>query len=521
MGSSIQILSFEMWTWILIGLDIITKVHGFSSGIFLQSCNSLSPQHPVGNGTNFSAQTSAAPFMVDFESRNPGDPITVVLRSTGSTRFRGFMMEAREAAPADSSPLVGTFISLDNTTTRLLTCNGLADSAVSQRNNQRKSLFRVNWTAPQINQDIVFRATFVENFAVFWENVTSTFNLSTTTPAPSTTTNTPAASNTTTTPAPSTTTNTPVSTQAPARTTGDCVSPPGFGAVCPPKNTSAPNTTDTPTPCPRSIRKQVGTALMCVDLILEGVKMEMPNIFPVVMAKGTRRLSEASKTALSIFCLGVEIASLILFGVESSCNEILVGLVCVVIVINFTEQVIWSLTVRRKLEQSGILAGKVCFVVHQSFTLAILYVSVSINCGKTWRDSWPLKVLIVLTVWIFLTAVWILGFSTQKIEEANEKGSLTFMFNSTENPLKKERGSPEVHWRWVTFHPEDKGSAQDLKTTRGLNSCQQNRSQQNHSQQKQKKNHSAVQVIVSVLFIIGTTSLAVAVIVGIFGSQKN
>uniref|UniRef100_A0AAQ5ZYD0 Reelin domain-containing protein n=1 Tax=Amphiprion ocellaris TaxID=80972 RepID=A0AAQ5ZYD0_AMPOC len=186
-----------MWTWILIGLDIITKVHGFSSGIFLQSCNSLSPQHPAGDGTNFSAQTSAAPFMVDFESRNPGDPITVVLRSTGSSRFRGFMMEAREAAPADSSPLVGTFISLDNTTTRLLTCNGLADSAVSQRNNQRKSLFRVNWTAPQINQDIVFRATFVENFAVFWENVTSTFNLSTTTPAPSTTTITPAPSTTT------------------------------------------------------------------------------------------------------------------------------------------------------------------------------------------------------------------------------------------------------------------------------------------------------------------------------------
>ncbi|XP_051803653.1 putative ferric-chelate reductase 1 isoform X2 [Acanthochromis polyacanthus] len=289
-----------MWMWILIGLDIITKVHGFANGNFPQSCDSLSPQHASG-GTNFPAQTSAAPFRVDFESSNPADPITVVLRSTGSTKFKGFMMEAREAALAGR--LIGSFIPLDGSTTRLLMCNGSAGSAVSQSNNQRKSLLKFNWTAPEINQDIIFRATFVQDFATFWENVTATFRLPTTTPAPSTTTTTPAPSTTTTTPAPRTTTTTPAS-----RTT----------TTTPASSKTTINPTHTPNIS--GFVTKLGTALMCGDLSLELVKTDMPKIF--VMAKGThyRRFSEVSKTVVSILCLGVEIASLILFAVEFSSN---------------------------------------------------------------------------------------------------------------------------------------------------------------------------------------------------------
>ncbi|KAI3368825.1 hypothetical protein L3Q82_025807 [Scortum barcoo] len=148
-------LVLQMWLWILTGLCIITKVHGFASGNFPQSCESMSPDHPQG-GLITPPQNTVPPFEVLYQHGKKGDPITVSLQSKQSTKFKGFMLEARKKGVADPSPPVGKFIILDESI-RLLTCNGLTASAVSQRNNQPKSLFRVNWTAEGAELDIFFR----------------------------------------------------------------------------------------------------------------------------------------------------------------------------------------------------------------------------------------------------------------------------------------------------------------------------------------------------------------------------
>ncbi len=65
-----------MWSWILIGLSVITKVHGYASGYFPQSCESMSPQH-VGTGGQFlPPQNTEPPFEVLYQHGKKGEPIT-------------------------------------------------------------------------------------------------------------------------------------------------------------------------------------------------------------------------------------------------------------------------------------------------------------------------------------------------------------------------------------------------------------------------------------------------------------
>ncbi|XP_035767787.1 putative ferric-chelate reductase 1 [Neolamprologus brichardi] len=156
---------FKMWMWIVISLNIISKLHGYSGGYFPEACDSMLPDH---NGA--APQNTKPPYMVEYvPSSYPGEPVTVLLKSEESTYFRGFMLEAREVA--DETRLTGRFVLLEPDKTQLLTCGVLEDSAVSQKNNLKKTLIRVNWTATEAEQDIMFRATFLLKKVQFWEKV--------------------------------------------------------------------------------------------------------------------------------------------------------------------------------------------------------------------------------------------------------------------------------------------------------------------------------------------------------------
>ncbi|XP_047199073.1 flocculation protein FLO11-like [Hippoglossus stenolepis] len=159
-----------MWLCILIGLNFITMVLGFASRPFPQSCGSMLPEH-VDRGTLVSPQTTEPPFEIQYEQGNNDEPITVILKSKQSTQFRGFMLEARERGKVDEGVPVGKFIILEPSKTALMTCNGSANSSVTQVNNQRQSLIKVNWTAQGADLDIAFRATFVQSFETFWDQV--------------------------------------------------------------------------------------------------------------------------------------------------------------------------------------------------------------------------------------------------------------------------------------------------------------------------------------------------------------
>ena len=54
-----------MWLWILIGLGIITKVHGFSNGDFPDVCESMLPNHER-RGATILPQSGDPPFYIEF-----------------------------------------------------------------------------------------------------------------------------------------------------------------------------------------------------------------------------------------------------------------------------------------------------------------------------------------------------------------------------------------------------------------------------------------------------------------------
>ncbi|KAK5907549.1 hypothetical protein CesoFtcFv8_005383 [Champsocephalus esox] len=161
----------KMWLWIVISIETITKVHGYSNGRFPESCDSMSPVHTNRNGILYEPQSTDPPFEITYDPAPHGQPITVYLKSKQSNKFTGFMLEARKTEDV-VGPAVGKFIVLDSRETRLLSCHSSPDNAVSQKFSSEKRLLAINWTSPQEeNLDYTFRATFLQNLETFWEAV--------------------------------------------------------------------------------------------------------------------------------------------------------------------------------------------------------------------------------------------------------------------------------------------------------------------------------------------------------------
>lgn len=157
-----ELLSNLLWT--LNFLNIICKVKGYADGNLVDSCESMHVNHFDGD-TIYDPQSRPMPFEVEPVIVGP-DLITVTLRSK-DVPFTGFMLEARNKV----DHIVGKFLMLDPGETRLLTCNGLSDSAVSHRINSDKIEFKVNWTSEAEDLDVTFRATIVQTFWIFWKPV--------------------------------------------------------------------------------------------------------------------------------------------------------------------------------------------------------------------------------------------------------------------------------------------------------------------------------------------------------------
>ncbi|XP_051734165.1 putative defense protein [Ctenopharyngodon idella] len=150
----IQFLILVFW----LNLHTLTA---FRNGQVTQACMSMTPEH----GNN--ASTLEPPYTVTSDASNytDGQVITVTLQAN-ETGFRGFLLQAR-----DEKGPVGTFTVMENS--QLLTC-GTEGSSVSHTSNDDKSNIVVQWKAPSSNNtDIWFRATFVQNFSIFWVGVQS------------------------------------------------------------------------------------------------------------------------------------------------------------------------------------------------------------------------------------------------------------------------------------------------------------------------------------------------------------
>uniref|UniRef100_A0A671N3J0 Putative ferric-chelate reductase 1 n=1 Tax=Sinocyclocheilus anshuiensis TaxID=1608454 RepID=A0A671N3J0_9TELE len=148
-------------------LCCVGVVHCYGHGRVSEVCGSMTPNH------GSSAQTSTAPFNItaDKTTFKEGDQITVLLNSQSGYQFEGFMLQARRVG---STTLIGTFTVTDSSV-QLLSCDGVANRAVSHTSDSKKSSIQAKWTAPTSGQigDIEFRATFAKGFSTFWVGVKS------------------------------------------------------------------------------------------------------------------------------------------------------------------------------------------------------------------------------------------------------------------------------------------------------------------------------------------------------------
>ncbi|XP_041861711.1 uncharacterized protein LOC121652774 isoform X2 [Melanotaenia boesemani] len=345
-----------MWLWILISFKMVSELEGYANGNIAGSCGSMLPNHP-----GFGPETSKPPFMITCQNCNSSeDPITVTLKSNNYNKFAGFMLEARNASLNGDGPAIGKFIVLDRGNTKLLTCNG-PDSAVSHNHNRDKTSVSFNWTAQGADCNIIFRATVVEGYAVYWVRVEHPHYRPTPTPEPTT----------------------------------------------PEPTTSESPTSESPS---RNFQKNenIGLMMMCVENLVEAVTRTMAQCFSRFKFHQNKALMAFCKAACAILA----VLSLVFFVMVDHYKVALIALVSVVIVIIFIELVLLLLPLGPSHELKDIcdLAHQACCIIHHVFTIAVILLGV-VNCVSLCEDKqkvyWLLIVLIAYTVWILLNEIWV------------------------------------------------------------------------------------------------------------------
>ncbi|XP_040041154.2 uncharacterized protein LOC120824395 isoform X12 [Gasterosteus aculeatus] len=396
---------FKMWTFILIGLNIISMVYGYASGYFPETCGTMLPLHDAD------PQTSKPPYEVSYQQGHVRDPITVCLSSPTGKDFMGFMLKALDTSKEEGPPL-GKFTLLDSGLDQLLTCSGSGGSAVSHKNNRRKTRICVNWTAPQdAGASTTFRATFSETYKTFWTKVDAI--LPPPTPIPSTLPSTQPSTATSTQPSTATSAQPSTATSAPSST-----QPGLFLLIC---------------------LQKAGTVKMNVVLFLGVLKMELSNIFLTALSDGpfSRHLNKVSQTFFVVLCGVVETSALALFCLANPINVSLVALVSVAIVFNIIELVIVCLPIgpSHELKEISDHVVKVSSFIHQTFTTAAIFVGIlEVDKHKGTRtDSRILKVMVAFTVLLLLFEMWVFISSTQRKAMLRRK---------TGCPANRERGRP-------------------------------------------------------------------------------
>lgn len=168
----------ERKVWLLLGLACLVCLPDLAAsnatGANLQACSTMSPS--LGHGG--SSQTRASPYVIQVSSNTytpGGSALTVTLKSecTGTdATFKGFLLAARHAdTRQDQSAAVGSLDTPSGTQNR---CPSLGNALRTHIDNSLKSTVTFTWTPPSTDEGpVVFRATFVQSFTVYWVDVHS------------------------------------------------------------------------------------------------------------------------------------------------------------------------------------------------------------------------------------------------------------------------------------------------------------------------------------------------------------
>nr|XP_056701440.1 putative ferric-chelate reductase 1 [Euleptes europaea] len=158
-----------METWPALFLFFVvfsSTVLTYPSGEIGMACKSMLPMHWTS-----APQTSPPPYAISVSSTafNPGDEITVSLTGLNDSSFKGFLLQAQTVG---GGVAVGAF-RIITPNTQGLVCNNIQNSSVSHTDSRNKQNISAIWVAPPDLSHVVFRATVLHNFTVFWAEVQS------------------------------------------------------------------------------------------------------------------------------------------------------------------------------------------------------------------------------------------------------------------------------------------------------------------------------------------------------------
>ncbi|KAJ8277994.1 hypothetical protein GJAV_G00082560 [Gymnothorax javanicus] len=141
----------------------------YSNGKVTDACKSMEPNH----GHHSSTKPNNYIITVDKSKFSPGDQVRVTLAASTSetTYFKGFLIEARDAANLDGSA-VGSFTLVNSSETQLLKCGHTQGSAVSHTSSRKKKQIQVIWNSPEsAPSSVQFLVTVVQKYKLYWAKI--------------------------------------------------------------------------------------------------------------------------------------------------------------------------------------------------------------------------------------------------------------------------------------------------------------------------------------------------------------
>uniref|UniRef100_A0A4W5M091 Ferric chelate reductase 1 n=1 Tax=Hucho hucho TaxID=62062 RepID=A0A4W5M091_9TELE len=155
---------------VVVAVCLIKTASGFANGKVSRACGDMMPQH----GHDSSSKPAPYNITLDKLTFSPGDHITVtllVVPTSGSISFKGFLIEARDAGNPDG-PAVGSFSLLNHSESQLLHCGHTQGSAVSHTSKSKKTEIQAMWEAPKKPPaSVQFMATVVQKYKVYWVQI--------------------------------------------------------------------------------------------------------------------------------------------------------------------------------------------------------------------------------------------------------------------------------------------------------------------------------------------------------------
>ncbi|GJQ81671.1 hypothetical protein Trydic_g8547 [Trypoxylus dichotomus] len=164
-SANLSVLKLKYSGLICLILLVICEVNTFPDGAPVDTCVKPKPNRPYhGQAKPKSPDTNPYSVVASSDRYGPGQQITVTIR--GSTHFKGFFIQARDA---NTNEWIGEWSETPNTKIHP-EC-----SAITHADSEPKHQATLLWKAPRNGQGTVyFTGTVLKEYTEFWSDIVNT-----------------------------------------------------------------------------------------------------------------------------------------------------------------------------------------------------------------------------------------------------------------------------------------------------------------------------------------------------------